>query len=125
MTHTKHQLIAPKERKALLLKYLAVISTELRQMDTTDPLFHGCWDWHSAVHGHLAMLLGSQAMGWQAQADWMVSRLDSEALDHVFERLEAEPHFERPYGRAWLVYLMCALRHHECASRVGGLAVRA
>ena len=116
MTHTKHQLIAPKERKALLLKYLAVISTELRQMDTSDPLFHGCWDWHSAVHGHLAMLLGSQAMGWQAQADWMVSRLDSEALDHVFERLDAEPHFERPYGRAWLVYLMCALRHHECAT---------
>ena len=89
--HTRQQTIAPKERKNLLLKYLAVISTEMRQKDTSEPLFHGCWDWHSAVHGHLAMLLGSQAMGWQAQVDWMVGRLDSDALDQVFERLEHEP----------------------------------
>ena len=109
MTHSRQQLVAPSERKRLLLKYLAVLSTELRQMDTTEPLFHGCWDWHSAVHGHLAMLLGSQAMGWQAQVDWMTARLQSEALDQVFERLVREPHFERPYGRSWLLYLVVAL----------------
>ena len=116
MIKTKQQLIAPQERKALLLKYLAVISTEMRQMDTPEPLFHGCWDWHSAVHGHLAMLLGSQAMGWKAQMDWMISRLDDEAMDQVFARLEREPHFEQPYGRAWFLYLLTAVHQHISAT---------
>ena len=28
----------------------------LQLRDTAHPLFHGSWDWHSAVHGHWALL---------------------------------------------------------------------
>ena len=108
----------PDDTKRLLRRHLQVISLEMRQRDTDDALFHGCWDWHSAVHGHLAMFLGSQALGWKAQVDWLVHRLDSQALDQSLERLIFEPDFERPYGRAWLLHLMAELeRHAASASR--------
>ncbi|MEE2834642.1 MAG: DUF2891 family protein [Myxococcota bacterium] len=110
--------LAPLETKRLLLKHLAVISTELRQEDNDEPLFHGCWDWHSAVHGHLAMLQGSRAMGWRAQTDWMLERLISAELSHVFARLDDALQFELPYGRAWFLRLLSALEPGQLPAAV-------
>ena len=79
------------------------------------PAFYGCYDWHSAVHGH-----------------WMLARVArlfplTELADHVKEALRrnltgenlrseaaylAAPGrgaFERPYGLAWLLQLAAEL----------------
>ena len=81
------------------------------------PVFFGCFDWHSAVHGHwlLARLCRTQPDGpFVAKA--------RAALDQSFttERVAAElaylegegrKTFERPYGLAWLLQLSAEL--HE------------
>ena len=72
------------EAQRILRRHLPVIGIELRQQDTQDAVFHGCWDWHSAVHGHLAMLLGSDALGWKAQVQWLCARLTAPAMGEVF-----------------------------------------
>lgn len=116
MLESGHQPLPNDQAARLLRKHLQVISVEMRQLDTQDALFHGCWDWHSAVHAHLAMLLGSKALGWDAQVDWLVQRLEVPALDELLEELPKRGDFERPYGRAWLLHLMIAFEQHPEAS---------
>jgi hypothetical protein len=73
------------------------------------PAFYGCYDWHSAVHGHwlLAHLLRNfpglaQAGAIRAVLDEHLSRAN---LDVEAAYLEKNPGFERPYGWAWLLKL--------------------
>jgi hypothetical protein len=84
---------------------------DVRSPKELHPAFYGCYDWHSAVHGH-----------------WMLARLlrlfpdlpEGKAIRSVFddhltaENLKAEAEyfarpsaksFERPYGWAWLLKL--------------------
>ena len=75
------------------------------------PVFYGCYDWHSAVHGHwLLARLTRRFPG----ADFAAKA--REALDHNLtgERVAGELEFvsrkgrrgfERPYGLAWLLQL--------------------
>lgn len=79
------------------------------------PVFYGCFDWHSAVHGHwlLTRLWGED----------LVLDMDSEietALDGNFteEKIagevayfqhEGRASFERPYGLAWFLQLTAEL----------------
>ncbi|HXI02566.1 MAG TPA: DUF2891 domain-containing protein, partial [Candidatus Saccharimonadales bacterium] len=80
------------------------------------PVFYGCYDWHSAVHGH--WLLARLARLHPGAAFEAPAR---EALDQSFtpERVEGEVRyldgdgrvaFERPYGLAWLLQLCAELR---------------
>ncbi|GAB5486851.1 MAG: DUF2891 domain-containing protein [Parasphingorhabdus sp.] len=79
------------------------------------PVFYGCFDWHSAVHGH-----------WLLTRLWgegLVPEMDSEietALDGNFteEKIAGEiayfqtdgrASFERPYGLAWFLQLTAEL----------------
>ncbi len=90
------------------------------------PAFYGCFDWHSATHGHwlLTRLWGQGA----------VSELDGEieaALARSFteENIAAERRyflgadrgsFERPYGMAWFLQLMAELRGIEAQGGAKG-----
>jgi len=80
------------------------------------PVFFGCYDWHSAVHGH--WLLARLARTFP---DAPFTPLAIAALDRSFvpERIAAEVRylegegrasFERPYGLAWLLQLAAELR---------------
>ena len=85
------------------------------------PVFYGCFDWHSAVHGHwllarLARLNPDAGFAPRARA----------ALAESFteDRVEAEVRylatpgretFERPYGLAWLLQLAAELREWDQA----------
>ena len=80
------------------------------------PAFHGCYDWHSSVHGHwmlarLARLFPDLPEAAEIRAvlrDHLTeSNLKGEA--DYFARPEARP-FERPYGWAWLLKLAEELR---------------
>lgn len=84
------------------------------------PVFYGCFDWHSAVHGHwlLVRLLrtGPQDAAWREQA---IAKLDQSFTEENiageianFAR-PARGSWERPYGVAWLLQLTAELREWE------------
>ncbi len=79
------------------------------------PAFYGCFDWHSAVHGHWALVRQLRLVPDHPAADAIRARLDehlsAEALAAELAYFD-EPHhrtFERPYGWAWLLRLVAEL----------------
>lgn len=93
---------------------------DARTPSSLHPVFYGCFDWHSSVHGHwlLVRLLRT------VPAEKMPPELRSEiigALNQSFTRegvaeevayFEAENRksYERPYGVAWFLQLTAELR---------------
>ncbi|WP_298916566.1 DUF2891 domain-containing protein [uncultured Algimonas sp.] len=81
------------------------------------PAFYGCFDWHSAVHGHwlLVRLLRLDALDDAARAE-AVAKLDANlnaetgAGELANFRRPARGSWERPYGWAWLLQLTGELR---------------
>jgi hypothetical protein len=101
-------------------------AADLRRPRTLHPTFYGCYDWHSAVHGHwlLAHLL-------RRFPDLPKSLAIRKVLDAHFTRenlrVEADyvkrhPGFERPYGWAWLLKLAHELAGWEDAGAKRWLA---
>jgi hypothetical protein len=83
---------------------------------TLTPAFHGCYDWHSSVHGHwllarLARLYPDAAFAPRARAA-LAASLTPERIAAEIRYLEGPGRvsFERPYGLAWLLQL-----HAECS----------
>lgn len=81
------------------------------------PAFYGCFDWHSAVHGHwlLVRLLrtGPQDAPWRDEA--MAKLEQSFTEDNIAGEIvnfarPARGSWERPYGVAWLLQLTAELR---------------
>ncbi len=75
------------------------------------PAFYGCYDWHSAVHGHwmLARVLRTfpdlpEAKDIRAVLAGHLTAENLKAEVDYFNRKEAKP-YERPYGWAWLLKL--------------------
>src|SRR3989442_14945218 len=82
---------------------------DLRRPRELHPAFYGCFDWHSAVHGHWLLAHLLRRFPGLPQAGAMRSALDS-ALSAANLQVEAEylgrhPEFERPYGWAWALKL--------------------
>src|SRR5262245_50805107 len=80
---------------------------DLRPARELHPAFYGCYDWHSAVHGHwlLAHVLCTspgtpEAAGIRRIFDqhFLPEHLAAEA-NYLYEH----PGFERPYGWAWML----------------------
>ncbi len=92
---------------AHMLRELAQLPAEcIGRADTSHALFHGCIDWHSAVHAHWALLRAGRALS-EAQlisaATRSLARQPGIKAEHSF--LAANPKFEMPYGRAWFLLL--------------------
>ncbi len=75
------------------------------------PAFYGCYDWHSAVHGHwmLAHILKkfpdlTEAKEIRAVLNEHLTAANIQGEIDYFNRREAKS-FERPYGWAWLLKL--------------------
>jgi hypothetical protein len=81
------------------------------------PAFYGCFDWHSAVHGHwllVRLLRTADDAAWKPAAREALDRsLTVENLLAEVAYLEGEGRasWERPYGLAWLLQL--AVELHE------------
>lgn len=88
-------------------------AADLRRPRELHPAFYGCYDWHSAVHGHwtLAHLLRRLPTLPQAGAirAWLNGNLTAEHLAAEAAYLQEHSAFERPYGWAWLLKLVCEL----------------
>jgi Protein of unknown function (DUF2891) len=80
------------------------------------PAFHGCYDWHSAVHGHwlLARLVRqfpNAAFAPAARAALAQSLTRENIAGEVaYLQPPGRASFERPYGLAWLLQLSAELR---------------
>jgi hypothetical protein len=90
-------------------------AADLHRPRALHPAFYGCYDWHSAVHGHwlLAHLLrGFPALPKAGAIRKILNfHFSSANLQVEADYLEEHPGFERPYGWAWLLKLA-----HELAS---------
>ena len=83
------------------------------------PSFYGCFDWHSAVHGHwLLARLARQFPDAEFAADARNALAQSLTAEHIASELvyfkgEGRKSFERPYGLAWLLQLATELRQWQ------------
>ena len=75
------------------------------------PSFYGCFDWHSAVHGHWAMVRVLSRFPTLPEADAIRAKLDQHLAAEPLARELAylaetrNKGFERPYGWGWLLRL--------------------
>ena len=86
---------------------------------TLTPAFYGCYDWHSAVHGHwllvrLTRLQPEASFAPQAR-DALAKSLTAEhlAIEAAYLGRKGRETFERPYGLAWLLALDLELREWD------------
>jgi hypothetical protein len=81
------------------------------------PAFYGCYDWHSAVHGHWLLARVARAFPDASFAREALAALAANITpDHVagevaYLSAPGRETFERPYGLAWLLQLAAEL--HE------------
>jgi len=85
------------------------------------PAFFGCFDWHSAVHGHwllvrLVRLLPEAPFVAEARAalDRSFTK-ENVAKELAYLRGKSRESFERPYGLAWLLQLSAELHEWDDA----------
>lgn len=98
------------------ISHVLVGDADARPPRELTPLFFGCFDWHSAVHGH--WLLARLARQYP-QSDFAADARGALGASFTAERVAAElaylravgrSSFERPYGLAWLLQLAAELR---------------
>jgi hypothetical protein len=97
------------------------------------PVFYGCYDWHSSVHGHwlLVRLVRTFPNASFAPAAREALRRgmtpENIAQEAAYLRADGRTNFERPYGLAWLLQLTTELREwndpqaKEMATNLGPL----
>lgn len=79
------------------------------------PAFYGCFDWHSAVHGHwllvrLTRLFPEAEFAGEAREKLAANLTEANLLaEAAYMAPEARDGFERPYGLAWLLQLVAEL----------------
>src|SRR5262245_25254556 len=80
------------------------------------PAFYGCYDWHSAVHGHWLLVRAVRMFpdapyAERARAELARSFTEANvAIEVAYLRTDGRASFERPYGLAWLLQLAAELR---------------
>jgi hypothetical protein len=83
------------------------------------PAFYGCFDWHSAVHGHwllarLARTYPAASFAKEARAALATSLTPANIAGEVaYLSGPGRATFERPYGLAWLLQLSAELREWD------------
>jgi hypothetical protein len=86
---------------------------------TLTPAFYGCYDWHSAVHGHWLLVrltrLQPEAPFAPAAREALAKNLTAEnlAIEAAYVGRKGRETFERPYGLAWLLALDLELREWD------------
>ncbi|MEI7997351.1 MAG: DUF2891 family protein, partial [Methylococcaceae bacterium] len=73
----------------------------LRNRATDSPIFNGCIDWHSAVHGSWAALRYEYMTNNNQYFSYVDGLINAKSVEKEFEYLKNNPQFEMPYGRAW------------------------
>ncbi len=83
------------------------------------PAFYGCFDWHSAVHGHWLLVrltrLHPKAQFAGRAREALAKSLTAEniAIEAAYLGRKGREPFERPYGLAWLLALALELQEWD------------
>lgn len=83
------------------------------------PAFYGCFDWHSAVHGHWSLIVLLNNFPDLDNQEEIVSTLENHLtqenieIEIAFFNDKNNTSFERTYGWAWLLKLAEALHQSE------------
>jgi hypothetical protein len=93
------------ERPQMLQRLVEPPKVCVARHDTDHPVFHGCIDWHSSVHGTWALVAVGAALHDQKLLDRARGLLDPNGLEQERHYLEDHPGFEMPYGRSWFLRL--------------------
>jgi len=97
------------EMSNIIKEFIKTFRSEILQNDTEHAIFHGCWDWHSSVHGHWALLESAHFVEDKESLELVSNRLTSKNMEKEIRYLRDNPDFEMPYGRAWYLRLMMRL----------------
>ena len=92
------------------------VRTCVVQEDTSHPAFHGCIDWHSAVHGNYALRVISRLTQDPSHAEVAESVTTAQSLERELESIEdGGISQEVPYGFAWFLILDREARNPQMA----------
>lgn len=86
-------------------------ASDLKSPAVLHPAFYGCFDWHSAVHGHWSLVSLLKRFPDLKESEQILSGLEAhlskENIDQEIEYFKNEINqgFERMYGWAWLMKL--------------------
>jgi hypothetical protein len=105
-------------RVAIARELVRPIAQCVARNDTAHDAFHGCLDWHSAVHGTWALVAYAQMTGDRRHAPLLAEQLSPGRVARERALLRSSLRFEMPYGRAWFLRLA---REHEVAYGNGAL----
>jgi hypothetical protein len=97
------------------------IRSAVARKDTGHAAFHGCIDWHSAVHGVWALTAYGRMTGDTVCDALLEETLRPEKLAIERALLAARPDFEMPYGRAWFLRLAREGGLHRRGSKGDGV----
>ncbi len=97
-------LLENKAKIALALS--KPIARCVQRFDTQHASFHGCIDWHSAVHGTWALIAYTAMTGDNRYKTIIDQVLQPRLLEQEFQYLQKNSNFEMPYGRSWFLRLV-------------------
>lgn len=90
-------------------------ASNLQSPKKLHPVFYGCFDWHSSVHGHWSLVYLLKNVPDLEQKSVIVQMLEAHfqpeliAQEIVYFEQKHEKSFERTYGWAWLLQLQLEL----------------
>lgn len=90
---------------------------DLVEPASVHPIFYGCFDWHSAVHGYWSMVTLLQQFPEMENAEEVRNLLKAKItagnveIETAFFQKEINKSFERTYGWAWLLKLSQTLHN--------------
>jgi hypothetical protein len=94
-------------REELLRELSPPILSAVGNKDTPSPLFHGCFDWHSAVHGVYSLYAIYDRTGDELYLEAATQHVRPELVqDELHYMSTAVLEEENPYGFAWLLALV-------------------
>lgn len=94
-------------------------SSDVKPPSELTPAFYGCYDWHSAVHGHwllvrLTRMYPEASFAPKARSELAKSFTPANmAAEAQYLLVNGRETFERPYGLAWLLQLAAELREWD------------
>ena len=102
------------------VKHMMTSAAQVKSPKALYPVFYGCYDWHSSVHGHwlLVRLLHQHPTIEHRQIiidtlskSFTEKNINGELV--YFNRPNTGTSFERPYGLAWFLQLTTELRQWQ------------
>ena len=91
-------------------------STYLKQPSELHPAFYGCFDWHSSVHGHWALLnIIKELPNFEKQTEILLKLQKNITKENILKEAAYfndahNKNFERTYGWAWMLKVIETLR---------------